>query len=93
MSVRWLTPAREDMQALVNWYEENDADSLADVAQRIWDAAQSLVKLPSRGRPGIVEGTRELLIPRLPYMLVYVVKDKDVSILRLLHQHQNWPDE
>ena len=92
MLVRWLTPAKKDMLQLVDWYEHNAPEALSAVAQGIWDAAQSLDRLPYRGRPGLVDGTRELLISKLPYMLVYVVQGDEVSILRLLHQHQNWPD-
>lgn len=92
MLVKWLSPAEQDLSALVEWYENNAPECLASVAQCIWDAAQSLETLPQRGREGLVEGTRELLVPHLPYMLVYVVTPNEVAILRLLHQHQNWPD-
>lgn len=92
MSVRWLTPAHKDLSALVEWYEQNAPEVLSTVAQRIWDAAQSLTMFPHRGRPGFIDGTRELLVPQLPYMLVYKVQGSDVMILRLLHQHQNWPE-
>lgn len=91
MSVRWLSTAEHDLSALVAWYEENAPDYLSPVAQQIWDASQSLQAMPLRGRTGLVDGTRELLVPCLPYMLVYVVTGEDVAILRLVHQHQNWP--
>ena len=92
MSVRWVTPAEQDLSSLVDWYESHDPEYLTEVAEHIWEAAQSLSHFPERGRTGQVEGTRGLLIPNLPYMLVYVVKEETVVILRLLHQHQNWPD-
>lgn len=93
MSVRWLLPASRDMKKLIEWHEENAPDILPDTAQKIWDASLSLNTFPNRGRPGFIKGTRELLIPRLPYMLVYTFDGSNVNILRLLHQHQNWPDE
>lgn len=91
MSVRWLSPANEDVSRIINWYAQNSPDDLQIIAKGIWDTAQSLSRLPNRGRRGELEGTREILVPRLPYMLVYKVLDKNVAILRVLHQHQNWP--
>ena len=92
MFIKWLTPARQDIAALVEWYTHNAPEHLASVAQRIWDASLSLQTLPIRGRAGFVEGTRELLIPQSPYMLVYVIQGSEVVIVRLLHQHQRWPE-
>lgn len=91
MLVRWLSPAEQDLSNLVDWYEENAPDYLTQVTQQILKASLSLQNMPLRGRAGLVDGTRELLVPRLPYMLVYAVTESEVAILRLLHQHQNWP--
>ena len=92
MLIRWVTPAEQDLSSLVDWYEAHAPEYLTEVAEHIWEAAQSLRHFPDRGRTGYVEGTRELRIPRLPYMLVYAVEEDAVVILRLLHQHQNWPE-
>jgi toxin ParE1/3/4 len=45
------------------------------------------------GRPGRVEGTRELAFPPLPYIAVYeIAGDRDeVRLLRILHGAQQWP--
>ncbi|MGA2404250.1 MAG: type II toxin-antitoxin system RelE/ParE family toxin [Syntrophobacteraceae bacterium] len=40
---------------------------------------------PGMGRPGRVDGTRELIIPGLPYILSYVAKGRTVTILRVMH--------
>ena len=46
-----------------------------------------------RGRPGRVEGTRELPIVRTPYLAAYRVIDGAVVILRILHGARQWPDD
>ena len=90
---------------LINITESADADLLAiadylaqdsfDVAERIVlaivQAAYSLQNLPNRGRLGRVKGTLELLVPSLPYVLVYAVVPSEVRILRVLHSKQQWP--
>jgi toxin ParE1/3/4 len=46
--------------------------------------------MPHRGRNGRAENTRELVIPRLPYLVVYQITDR-VTILDILHGAQRWP--
>ena len=48
---------------------------------------------PAIGRPGRVLGTRELVIGRLPYIVPYRVREKDIEILRVLHTSRRWPYE
>jgi toxin ParE1/3/4 len=50
-----------------------------------------LLTFPGRGRPGKKQGTRELMLASLPYLVVYVVTGDIVHIARLLHGAQKWP--
>jgi len=43
------------------------------------------------GCEGRVEGTRELVIGRSPFIAVYRIKGKRIEILRILHGAQRWP--
>jgi plasmid stabilization system protein ParE len=52
------------------------------------DAIISLRKLPNRGTPGAIEGTRELLHGRLPYIVAYRGKEDIVEILHICHPSQ-----
>jgi toxin ParE1/3/4 len=52
-----------------------------------------LVELPHRGRPGRWPGTRELVIPRTPYIVPYRVRGDFIEILRVFHGARRWPDE
>ena len=44
-------------------------------------------------RPGPIEGTRELVIQRTPYIAAYRIERETVAILRVLHGAQEWADE
>ena len=57
------------------------------------EAVERLVDFPHRGRQGRREGTRELVISGLPYIVVYRVRDASIRILRVFHAAQNWPPE
>jgi toxin ParE1/3/4 len=59
----------------------------------VFDAANSLDVMPSRGRVGRIPGTRELVVPGLPYIVLYEVADMAVQILHIYHGARNWPEE
>ncbi|MGB8479497.1 MAG: type II toxin-antitoxin system RelE/ParE family toxin [Acidobacteriaceae bacterium] len=39
-----------------------------------------------------LDGTRELVIHRTPYIAVYLITDDSLRILRVLHGAQRWPE-
>ncbi|MGB9498412.1 MAG: type II toxin-antitoxin system RelE/ParE family toxin [Dissulfuribacterales bacterium] len=63
-----------------------------NMALKILNAAKILAGRPGIGRPGRVFGTRELVVPGLPYILPYAEKDGIVFILRVLHTSRKWPE-
>ena len=52
-----------------------------------------LSEYPKIGRRGRAAGTRELVIARTPFIVVYRVRQKPerVEIIRVLHGAQKWP--
>jgi toxin ParE1/3/4 len=60
--------------------------------ERIRAAVTRLAGSPALGRPGRVAGTRELVIPRTPYIVPYRVNGDVVQIITILHGAQRWPD-
>jgi plasmid stabilization system protein ParE len=54
---------------------------------------EGLARFPEMGRPGRIEGTRELVISRTPYIAAYRILGGTVQILRVLHGAQQWPEE
>ena len=58
--------------------------------QGIREAAHQLSQFPDSGRPGKVAGTRELVLPQWPYIVVYRVMSDEVQILRAFHAATDW---
>ena len=56
----------------------------------VYDAPGTLLTFPHRGRPGKKEGTRELVLSPLPYVVVYAVRGDAIFIVRILHGAQQW---
>lgn len=46
--------------------------------------------VPGMGRPGRVEGTRELIV-HPNYIVIYRANDTRMTIIRVLHAHQRYP--
>jgi plasmid stabilization system protein ParE len=40
-----------------------------------------------------VEGTRELVMASLPYIVVYGIEPQMIHIFRVIHAAQDWPPE
>ena len=91
MLVKWTPEALKDLDETIGYIAMEDKGTAKNIAIAIKAAAKSLAKLPNRGRPGLVEGTRELLVPHLPYFFVFLVQDEQVQILRLMHFSRKWP--
>ena len=93
MRVEWSDAALDNLDQAVEYIAQDKPAAAADVAQKIWDATQRLVEQPGIERPGRVEGTRELVIPGLPYIVPYVVKGDRVIVLRVTHAAMKWPEQ
>ncbi len=75
----------------MEYIAEDSPMAAADVAQKIWNTTKKLATHPGMGRPGRVEGTRELIIPGLPFILPYVERAGVIVILRVMHTSMKWP--
>jgi toxin ParE1/3/4 len=92
MRIEWSAPAVSDLKAISEYVEQAaNLETANRITRSIYDAVQSLRVMPNRGRDGRVKGTRELLIPRLPYFVVYQVLGERVLILSIVHGARRWP--
>jgi toxin ParE1/3/4 len=91
--LEWSAFAIEDRDGIFNYIEEDSPRAAVVVDDRIRAQVRQLLQFPETGRPGRIEGTRELVIGRTPYIAAYRVTGDTVRILRVLHGAQLWPDE
>ena len=74
------------------WIATDNPSAAPRVIERIRTAVERLQEFPFLGRPGRVEGTRELVIPGTPYIAPYRVVGEAVQIITVMHGAQRWPD-
>jgi len=91
--LEWSAFAIEDRDGIFDYIEEDSPHAAVVVDDRIRMQVKQLLQFPETGRPGRIEGTRELVIGQTSYIAAYRVTGDTVRILRVLHGAQLWPDE
>jgi addiction module RelE/StbE family toxin len=89
MRIRWTSPAAQDMQGISDYLKERHPQYRLPTMHKLYGKIQSLKETPHIGRPGRIEGTREILFTPLPYVAVYRVEGEIVEIWRIWHAAQD----
>ena len=91
--LEWGPFAQADRDAIFDYIEAESPQSAVAVDERIREQVERLARFPESGRPGRIEGTRELVIERTPLIVAYRIRENTVRILRVLHGAQMWPEQ
>ncbi len=89
----WSPSAIRDLEHVRNFVGRQDPAAAVKLVNTIFDFIErQLTDFPRSGHPGRVEGTFELVIPNLPYVVPYRLNDGRIEILRVYHANRLWPD-
>lgn len=93
MNIRWTDAALDDLAAIVAYYLEAASPWTAEVVhQRILAAIVELRDFPERVRQSErVPGARELVVPRLPYLVFVKIAGNDLIVLNVVHTARRFP--
>lgn len=79
--------AAGDLDEILDWISKDSPRAAAQLVRRILARIDRLATpgLSHMGRPGLVEGTRELVEP--PYIIVYMVDEPadEIAVLAIVH--------
>lgn len=86
-AVEWEKQARADREAIFLYlYQEAGVLVASATDDRFASMVDILRENPLAGtKAGSVEKQRKLVVPRFPFIIVYVVENTSVRILRVLH--------
>lgn len=93
MRLNWTKQALINLGQMIDYLETQDAPAAAKtIVTRIQRSVSFLRNNPELGREGRVQGTREMVVPRTPYIVAYRLTKEEIQILRVLHAARKWPD-
>ena len=85
MRLRWRLSAVNDLADIRDYISEYDPEAAQTVVERVLRSVDRLESFPRSGRTGQVLGTRELVVPGLPYIVVYTSDDIEISVIGVFH--------
>jgi toxin ParE1/3/4 len=91
MRIRWTTAAAENLEQIKDYLARHHPQFAQSTVLELYEAIRSLKTYPMRGRAGREEGMRELVLPRLPYIVGYRVREESIEVLHIFHSAQSRP--
>ena len=85
MRIIWLRAAERNLEEQLEYIGQRNPPVAEPLADKIAESVADLADHPRRGRPGRDAGTRELVVPGTPYIVVYMAGADYVRIHRVLH--------
>ena len=93
MQVKWLAEALRNIDDEAEHISLDRPAAARAVVRCIYDATNLLRDNPALGRPGRINGTRELVVPGTRYIIPYRVRPRlnRIEILRVFHTSRRPP--
>ncbi|MFM7344323.1 MAG: type II toxin-antitoxin system RelE/ParE family toxin [Tagaea sp.] len=92
MCVLYAEAASKDVAEILAYVGAENPKAAEGIDRAILQAIRTLARFPNIGRRGRFEGTREIRVPSLPYILIYETSDDDVTVLAVLHAARDIPN-
>jgi len=92
VKLAWTRLALADLDSAYAYIADENPSAAVRSVERIRKALEAVGRHPEIGRPGRVEGTRELIISGTPFIVAYRAKAKRIEILSVIHGARRWPD-
>jgi toxin ParE1/3/4 len=92
MKIIWMDAAMYDLRSLRSYIATDNPRAAKGQVLRITSLVMKLADFPFMGRPGRCASTRELVVSKTPYIVMYRLRGQNVEILRVVHSSRQWPD-
>jgi len=91
LNLEWKATAIADLLAIVDYISDDNPDAAQALKDEIEAKTSRLPDNPQLYRVGRVNDTREMVV-RPNYIVIYTEDAITVTILRVLHAAQQWPE-
>lgn len=91
LNLEWKATAIADLLAIVDYISDDNPDAAQALKDEIEAKTSRLPDNPQLYRVGRVTDTREMVV-RPNYIVIYTEDAIAVTILRVLHAAQQWPE-
>lgn len=94
MLIDWAASADDDLTKILAYFaRQGDAATGEWIVGRLIRSVGILADQPLAGKSGRINGTRELIPRKLPYVLVYQISSPEiVEVVRVLHTSRLFPE-
>ncbi|HBO8800494.1 MULTISPECIES: type II toxin-antitoxin system RelE/ParE family toxin [Pseudomonadaceae] len=93
MQVKWLRRALSNLDEAVGRISKDNPKAALDFVTAVINTVDRISDFPGLGKTGRVLGVREITVQGYPCIIPYRVAGDDWQILRVLHVHQQRPEE
>lgn len=94
MHIRLSDDAVADLVAIEDFLKPRNSEACQRVLASVFTVLDQLENFPLLGHAGTVEGTRELVVGKYPYRIIYTLPDAfHIDVERILSCRQQWPQE
>ncbi len=91
-NLEWRETAVGDLLSIIDYIADDNLDAAQALKHEIEEKTARLLENPRMFREGRVTGTREMVV-RPNYLVVYKETPDTITILRVLHAAQEWPED
>jgi len=88
MKLVWSRHAVGQLAEIREYIARDKPGAAAHVAGRIREAVSLLKRHPHLGKRGLLPGTRELVVPGMPFVIAYRIRQRTVEIIAVHHGAQ-----
>lgn len=94
MKLIWQPLALDDLKSIRRFIALDNPDAATRIVITIAASVNDqLTTFPNTGRTGRIEDTRELVIPKTPFIVPYTIRENTIHILGVHHSSRRWPEQ
>lgn len=91
IKIEWTEGALANLDQIEQFIARDNQTAAVNTVLKIIDRVENELSLfPASGRPGRVDGTKEIVFSDLPYIVIYTVRSSTVFVIRVFHTSQDF---